>query len=119
MDPSLRARVIAEWRGFPEKKWPRYTAKPIGEAVEALMVSLGLEKRLKEAQVMDAYAEVVGPFLALHSSPHSVRDGVLTIRVLQPTIRFELERVWKKEILDRFKQRFGSHIIRKLEFRMG
>ena len=32
-------------------------------------------------------------FIAAHSMPQPVKDGVLYVRVLQPTMHFEMERV--------------------------
>ncbi|HZJ13501.1 MAG TPA: DUF721 domain-containing protein [Chthoniobacteraceae bacterium] len=115
----LRARVLAEWRGLPETPFPRDAAKPIGEPLSKLLTGLGLAERLREEEVIRAWQETVGEFFARHSSPRQLKDGVLYVHVLQPTVHFELDRVWKREILARLKKRFGSRVVRDVRFRIG
>lgn len=116
---KLRARVLAEWRGLPEVPFPRDTAKPITEALNKVLTGLGLKDRLREEEVLRAWVETVGEFFAKHSAPQRLKDGVLYVQVLQPTVHFELERVWKREILEKFKKRFGARVVREIRFRIG
>ena len=115
----LRARVLAEWRGLPETPFPKDTAQPIGEALAKVMKGLGLSERLHEEEVLIAWREMVGDFFAKHSSPHRLKDGVLYVNVLQPTVHFEMERVWKRDILAKLKTRFGARVVRDMRFRLG
>ena len=115
----LRARVLAEWRGLPETPFPRDTARPIGDSLAKVMKGLGLSERLNEEDVFRAWKEIVGDFFALHSAPHRLKEGVLYVNVLQPTVHFELERVWKRDILATLKARFGARVVRDMRFRLG
>jgi len=115
----LRARVLAEWRGLPENFVRADRTTTAQDAVQKLMVSLGLGDRLKSDEVRTAWREIVGDFFALHSSPQQLKDRVLYVAVLQPTVHFELERVWKKDILAKLKIRFGARTIREIKFRLG
>jgi predicted nucleic acid-binding Zn ribbon protein len=119
MNPSLRAAVIAEWRGLPERK-PRADRwqSPV-ELVPKLMQRLGLRERLHETEVIDAWGKIVGEFIATHSTPVALRGGVLYVRVLQPALHYELEQISKSEILRKLKQRFGGRTIRDVRFRVG
>jgi predicted nucleic acid-binding Zn ribbon protein len=108
-----------EWRGLPEIPFTKDTAKPISESLGKLMSSLGLGERLRENEVRRAWKDVVGDFLATHSEPQALRNGVLIVRVLQSTVYFELERMWKREILAKLKQRFGARTVRDIKFRIG
>lgn len=120
MKPAqLRARVLAEWRGLPQAPERADRAAQVADAVGKVMASLGLKDRLKADQVMNAWQEVVGDFVAKHSAPQQLKDGVLTVRVLQPTVHFELDRVWKPKILAKLKQRFGHRVVRDVKFRIG
>jgi predicted nucleic acid-binding Zn ribbon protein len=119
MKASLRARVIAEWRGLPEGVFTRDTAKPVSEPLGRLMQSLGLGDRLKEEEVKRAWKEIVGEFLAGHSTPAALQNGVLIVRVLQPTLHYELDRVWKPQLIQKLKQRFGARTVRDIKFRIG
>jgi len=83
------------------------------------MQRLGLKERLQESEVLEAWSKIVGEFIATHSAPVALRDGILYVRVLQPALHYELEQIAKMDILRRLKQRFGSRIIRDLRFRVG
>jgi len=119
MNPSLRAAVIAEWRGLPDRKPRTDRWQSPGELVPKLMQSLGLRERLHETEVIDAWGKIVGEFIAAHSAPVALRGGVLYVRVLQPALHYELEQISKSEILRKLKQRFGGKTIRDVRFRVG
>lgn len=119
MTPSLRRTVIAEWRGLTCNPPRPDRTHSTAELLPKLMQQLGLKERLQEREVLATWETVVGEFNAAHSCPVSLRDGVLYVRVLQPALHYELERVNKAEILRKLKQRFGSRTIRDLRFRLG
>ena len=72
------------------------------------MQRLGLRERLHETEVIDAWSKIVGDFIAAHSPPVALREGVLYVRVLQPALHYELEQMPKPEILRKLKQLFGA-----------
>jgi len=119
MNPALRAAVIAEWRGLPEKPRLRNRWRCTGELLPKLMQRLGLHERLQETEVIEAWAKIVGDFIAAHSTPVALREGVLYVRVLQPALHYELEQISKIDILRKLKQRFGGKTIRDVRFRVG
>jgi predicted nucleic acid-binding Zn ribbon protein len=119
MNPALRAAVIAEWRGLPEKRSRPDRWQAPSELLPKLMQKLGLKERLHETEVIEAWAGIVGDFIAAHSTPVALRDGILYVRVLQPALHYELEQVSKVGILRKLKQRFGTKTIRDVRFRVG
>jgi len=119
MNASLRATVIAEWRGLPERKMRPDRWQAPADLVPKLMQRLGLRERLHETEVIEACSKIVGDFIAAHSAPVALREGVLYVRVLQPALHYELEQVSKSEILRKLKQRFGGKTIRDVRFRVG
>src|SRR5436853_7911270 len=119
MNPSLRAAVIAEWRGLPEKKTRADRWQSPADLVPKLMQRLGLRERLHETEVTDAWSKIVGEFIAAHSAPVALRECVLYDRVLQPVLHYEHEQISKIEILRKLKKRFGSKTIRDVRFRVG
>ncbi len=116
---KLRARVLAEWRGLPQTPLAVDRAVPVADAIAKLMQTLGLKDRLKAEAVISAWQEVVGEFVAKNSAPRQLKDGVLYVSVLQPALHFELERVWKRDIVDKLKKRFGARVVRDVKFRIG
>ena len=119
MNRFLRATVIAEWRGLPERKMRPDRWQAPADLVPKLMQRLGLRERLHETEVIEAWSKIVGEFIAAHSAPVALREGVLYVRVLQPALHYELEQVSKIEILRKLKKRFGTKTIRDLRFRVG
>jgi predicted nucleic acid-binding Zn ribbon protein len=119
MNATLRNRVIAEWRGLPDRK-PRYDRWQSAAAlVPGVMKQLGLSDRLRESEIIEAWSKIVGEFIAAHSTPTTLRDGLLIVRVLQPSLHYELETISKPEVLRKLKQRFGAKTIRDIRFRVG
>jgi predicted nucleic acid-binding Zn ribbon protein len=119
MSPALRAAVIAEWRGLPEPKVRPDKWQAPAELLPALMQQLGLSQRMRESEVLEAWKQIVGDFIAAHSAPISLREGVLFVRVLQPALHYQFETISKAEILRKLKQRFGGKLIRDVKFRIG
>ena len=118
MTPSFRRAVIAEWRGLPSDPPAPDRTHSTAELLPKVMQKLGLRERLHENEVLAAWKKVVGEFIAAHSCPMALRDGVLYVHVLQPSLHYELDRV-KGDILRKLKQRFGTKLIRELRFRIG
>src|SRR5438445_851653 len=119
MDPSLRAAVIIEWRGLAERKTRADRWQSPAELVPKLMQRLGLREQLHETEMIEVWSKIVGEFIAAHSAPVALRDGIVYVRVLQPALHYELEQVSKIEILRKLKQRFGGKPIRDIRFRVG
>jgi hypothetical protein len=119
MNSSLRAAALAEWRGLPERKLQSDRWQSAAELMPRLMQRLGLRERLRETEVIDAWSKIVGDFIAAHSAPVALREGVLYVRVLQPALHYELEQISKFEVLRKLKQRFGGKTIRDIRFRVG
>ena len=120
MSPEkLRQRALAEWRGMPEIPFARDTAQPVASPLAKVMKALGLGDRLREEEVKNAWREIAGEFIAGQSSPDTLRAGVLSVRVTQSSMLYELDRVWKPQILAKLKQRFGARTVRDIRFRIG
>ncbi len=119
MNPSLRAAVIAEWRGLPENYRSPDRWQSTGALLPKVMQRLGLKERLHEKEVIEAWGAIVGEFIGTHSAPMALRDGVLYVRVLQPALHYELEQISKIDILRKLKQRFGAKTVRDVKFRVG
>lgn len=119
MNAALRAAAIAEWRGLPDRKPRPDRWHAPGDLLPKLMQQLGLSERLQESEVIDAWKQIVGEFIASHSTPFSLKAGVLSVRVLQPALHYQFETISKVEILRKLKQRFGSKVIRDVRFRVG
>jgi len=74
---------------------------------------------VKKCQFQPPPSELIGHFIAAHSSPVALGEGVLYLRVLQPALHYELQQISKSEILRKLKRRFGGKTIRDVRFRVG
>ena len=114
---EIRRQLLEEWRGLPEEPIPRERCTHASDALKKLLRKLGLSERLNEQEIRSAWREIVGDFLAAHSVPVSIRDGVLTVQVIQPAVRYELDRSWKRDIVRKLQARFGAKAVREVCFR--
>jgi hypothetical protein len=119
MSASLRFAALAEWRGLPEGVAEPDCWRATAELLPKIMQRLGLKERLQESEIMDAWSNIVGEFIAAHSTPVALHQGVLYVRVLQPALHYELEQVSKIDILRKLKRRFGGKTIGDVRFRIG
>jgi predicted nucleic acid-binding Zn ribbon protein len=119
MNTAFREAVIAEWRGLPGRTARPERCQTTAELLPKLIQKLGLRERLHETEIIEAWSKIVGDFIAAHSSPVALREGILYVRVLQPALHYELDRVSKPQILKKLKQRFDGKTIRDLRFRLG
>jgi predicted nucleic acid-binding Zn ribbon protein len=114
--PEIRQRALNEWRGLPQPLADVDRSQPVGKVLEKVMRSMGLNDRLTEAQIITAWKEIVGDWFALHTCPNRLRDGVLSVQVIQSAVHCELQ-LHKAEILRKLKTRFGARKIRDVKFR--
>jgi predicted nucleic acid-binding Zn ribbon protein len=114
----IRQRILSEWRGVDEPMDLERGVHRPAAFVERVLRKLGLGDGLQEQEVLDAWKEVAGDFLAAHSHPQSVKGGHLVLRVTQPSMRFHLEQM-KPVLLKRLQERFGEERIRSIRFGLG
>jgi len=112
----IERSVRREWRGGVAEPRPIETWRSAASLFDPLIRELGLEERVCELEIVGAWRDVVGDCLAAHTQPSGLRDGVLQVRVLQPSLRFELERSWKPEILRKLRQKLGHNRVRDIRF---
>jgi len=108
-------RVLKEWRGLPGEIRPD-RAVEIGDVLGKLLPKLGIDTRIREADILAAWSGIVGEFIAKHSQPDRLVAGTLHIRVIQSSVRYELDRVWKPEIIKKLRECFGERMIRDIKF---
>ena len=118
MTPSLRAQVYREWRPYSADSNAK-PATPLGKLVPGVMKGLGLEQRLQQSQVFFLWPQIVGPDIAQHAEPVSLRNGNLVVAVDHPIWLQELSRYHKTLLLQKIKERIGTKAIRNIVFRIG
>lgn len=112
-------RLRAEWRGIYEPPDLSRFEKNVGDVVASVLKRAGLNNRLAEETMIREWSAIVGSFLAGQSKPTGLRQGVLQVAVLQSTVRYDLERNLKREVLGRLQARFGKAVVRDIRFLAG
>jgi len=115
---ALRRQALADWRGLYEPAERPDRCASVEALLQKILPKLGLNERLGEQQIMEAWHSIVGDFLARHSLPVGLSGGILTVQVLQPSVRYELDRNWKSSILTKLQARFGPRTVREIRFRL-
>jgi len=115
MKKSTVLRVMEEWRGHSA---PREGDRcvDLADSLRKVLPRLGLGERLCEAEIQAAWVEIVGEFLAEHSKPVKLSQGVLTVQVMQPTVMYELDRAWRRRVIEKLRGRFSNRAIRDVRF---
>lgn len=119
MTPEMRRRALEEWRGLPHPRPRPDRTVSAGDAAAKWLHSLGLSERITENDIQSAWRDIVGDFLAAHSAPSRLREGTLFVCVIQPTVHYELDRIWKPQVLQKLKSRYGATRIRAVKFVVG
>ena len=115
---AIRAQVLREFRGASEPlDLERNMATP-ADLLSGILEGLRLTEGIEESRLRKAWLEVAGEFVARQTEPVSLRLGVLTLRVLQPSMRFHLEQS-RSQLLRRLKQKLGSNLVRDVRLVLG
>lgn len=119
MDVRTKMQVLAEWRRYREPRSLDANMSAAMDSVGKVMESMQLADQLGEEKIKEAWTEVAGEFLAKQSVPDSLRKGVLKVRVIQPTVKFTLERELKGQLLKRLQDHLGPGLVKELKFFIG
>ena len=77
------------WRPLPGHG-PEREPRPIGESLERISRAMGAGRATGLASLFDRWPDIVGPSVAAHSRPLTLRDGVLTVAVDDPAWAVQL-----------------------------
>ncbi|MDA7930314.1 DUF721 domain-containing protein [Akkermansiaceae bacterium] len=115
---NMRADIVSQWVGASR---PLNLEKNISEAgahIEAILESIGVQGGLDEERVKEAWSSLAGDLIAKQTDPVSLRKGCLTLKVLQPAMRYHLEQL-KPGLLRRLQNELGSENVTALRLTIG
>ena len=115
---SIRARVLREFRGVGEPLDLSKNMSKAGDLLAGILQDLRLDEGIQESQLRTAWLEVAGEFVARQTEPVALSNGVLTLRVLQPSMRFHLEQS-RGQLLGRLRKRLGANTVREVKLVIG
>lgn len=92
------------------KKGNEYSLK---EAIDEMLKTYRLDRRLDETRVVNAWEKVVGELINRYTAEVRVRDGVLYVSLHSAALKQEL--LYRRtEIKDRLNAECGAEIIREV-----
>jgi predicted nucleic acid-binding Zn ribbon protein len=90
-------------------------AEKIQDILDRTLQQLGLAERMKEADVVRRFGEIVGGDIAARAEAVSIRDGKLVVKVASPVWRQELN-YSKQEIIDALNRALSDNIVTDIHF---
>lgn len=90
----------------------------LGDVLKNIIKNLGSKERLKEEEIIDAWAEVVGESASKHTRPASLKAGVLAVTIDSSAWLYELT-TGKKRIVQKLSEKLKGKKIKDVRFRMG
>ncbi len=90
-------------------------AEKIQDILDRTLQQLGLAERMKEADVVRRFSEIVGSDIAARAEAVSIRDGKLVVKVASPVWRQELN-YSKQEIIDALNRALNDSIVTDIHF---
>jgi len=93
--------------------------QPLSDIIPGIIKKMGLSQRVKEAEVVKEWPEMVGKAIAKHCQPVSLEKGVLTVYVDSSPWLNELQRFSKMMILEKLQSKLGKKAVKDIRFRIG
>ncbi|NWK54325.1 DUF721 domain-containing protein [Verrucomicrobiaceae bacterium N1E253] len=114
----VRHSLLTQWRGGVDPPAPDRNIHRADEFLSDLLKSVGLSEGIDESRLKESWSKVAGEFVAKHTVPESIRNGVLVLLVLQPTMKFHLQQM-SAQLLENMRQELGSGVVKRIIFKIG
>jgi len=90
--------------------------KRLGDAIQSLLIGLGLQGKLKRYELLDRWPEIVGDQIAQVTKADHLEGDKLFVRVTRSTWRNELLFL-KRDLIDKINASMKQEIIKDIIFR--
>jgi predicted nucleic acid-binding Zn ribbon protein len=115
---AIRRAILREWRGADEPEHPDERLHRPDEFLGAILRMAGATEGIDEEKLRAMWKDIAGDFVARHATPASLKNGCLTLQVLQPSMRFHLEQT-KGVLLKKLQEAAGANVVKSLRFAVG
>ena len=106
------------WRGGDLPLDLNENVSEAGDLIEGVLAGLKLGEGIAEEKLRAAWKDVAGEFISAQTEPVSLEKGILTLRVIQPAMRFHLEQS-RGEILARLRKSLGGTKLKQVRLTIG
>ena len=114
----VREQVMRDWLGCDSALDLDDGVSQAGSLVDSLLKELGLSGGISEEALRSSWLKVAGQMIGTQTKPESLKNGVLSLNVLQPSMRFHLEQT-KGPLLKRLQEELGAETVREVRFQLG
>lgn len=114
----IRRAILSEWWDGVEPRHPDVGLHRPDEFLPAILKSVGATEGIDEERLRELWREIAGDLVARHTSPDSLKNGCLTLKVLQPAMRFQLEQM-KGKLLANLRASLGEGKVKTIRFSLG
>ena len=115
---AIRRAVLRDWRGADDPAHLDECLHQPKEFLAAILRQAGATEGIDEERLRAMWKEVAGDFVARHATPVSLKGGCLTLHVLQPAIRFQLEQT-RTVLLKNIQKAAGEGVVKSIRFAVG
>ena len=89
---------------------------PIAGALQEALREYGIERKMREQELLTRWVELAGTAVSNHASPSRFRDGILTLRVSDAAWRQELS-LRREELRRMLNEALHDEIVMEVVFR--
>ena len=94
----------------------RTHTKPLSDLIDEFLHEAGLDKKLKEREIIASWDQIVGGMIAHTTQSISIREGVMFVHIRSAVIKNELQMI-RQGLIDEINRRAGYAIIQDLVIR--
>ena len=91
-----------------------YNNQPIGAVIKEWLNRKGWDKKMKQLDAVDAYYEIVGPFIVKHTTKSEMRGKTLALQIDSGVIKQELTSN-REFLLQQINEKMGLIAVDKIE----
>jgi predicted nucleic acid-binding Zn ribbon protein len=88
----------------------------LSEVLNDFIGTFNLEQKLREARVMNAWDEILGPSFSSHTQRMYIRDRILFVQVNSAVVRNELI-MMRERLVKALNEKAGKKVIEQIIFR--
>ncbi len=88
----------------------------LGEVIKEFLKNFGLEEKVTEARIAEAWEKTMGPGIARYTKRISLRNKTLTIQLSSPALRQELS-YGKTKIIKMINEAIEKEVVEELVLR--
>lgn len=112
-------QAVADWFGIGAVLDEKSGIVPLEMLINQVVSSLPLEVPAIDSKILSkGWKIVAGDFISQNANLESIVNGIATIQVLQPAMRYHLKQ-WEPALIEKLKQQFGENAVHTIKYKLG